>query len=320
MIHIAHILPFMGVGGIEDMVLMLCKFQNRAEFDSIVAAPHEGVIADEIRKMETPVYTGWASYRGVMRWADLVNLHWTDYHSALHALVQSSGKPYVTTLQWASKMPKLPAITICTSLYTYQLQQYKSRFVVIPNGVDLSRFFPRPKRQRKEVIITRICRPPKCALYFWTAMEKVLKRYPQTRLWIVGNEANLGRSSERVRFLGIRRDLPEILAQTDIFAYTPYPGAGSHDLVVMEASAMGVPCVVSDVSAVHASVEQGQNGFLTPFGDVDAFAETVGRLVADADLRAQMGKNAVRIAQERFDMSRIIQHYEVVYQAVLEAY
>jgi glycosyltransferase involved in cell wall biosynthesis len=321
MIRVAHILPVMGVGGTEQMVLMLCKFRNQAEFDYIVAAPEEGVIADEIRKTGTPVYTGRASYHAVMRWADLVNLHWNGYYPQWHKLVQSSGKPYVTTLHWAFQMPELPAISICTSLHTYEIQKDKSRFVAIPNGVDLSRFVPRPKRQREEVNITRVCRPPKCALYFWPAMEKVLDRYPQTRLWIVGNENNVGRPrEERVLFFGIRRDVPEILAETDIFAYTPYPNTGSKDLVVMEASAMGVPCVVSDVGAVRESVEQGQNGFLTPFGDMDAFAQKVGMLVEDASLRAQMSQNAIRMAQERFDMRRITGRYEVVYQTALDAY
>lgn len=330
MIRVAHILPFMSIGGVEQMVLTLCKFRNQEEFDYIVAASNEGAITDEIRRTGTPVYTGWGNYHATMLWADLVNLHWCSYSPDWHALVQSSGKPYVTTLHWASEIPKLPAITICTSLYTYSIQEDKSRFVAIPNGVDLSRFAPRlsavaqqqagPKQQREEVIITRVCRPPKCALYFWEAMEKVLNRYPQTKLWIVGNENDVGQSSDRIRFFGIRRDIPEILSETDIFAYTPYPDIGSKDLVVMEASAMGVPCVVSDVNAVRESVEHGQNGFLTPFGDVDAFAEKVGMLVEDANLRVQMSQAAIRIAQEQFDMRRITQRYETIYQAVLDAY
>ena len=320
MIRVAHILPFTSVGGAEQMVLTLCKFCNQTEFDYIVAVPNEGVIIDEIRKIGTTVYIGGTSYHAAMQWADIVNLHWGSYSPDLHALVQSSGKPYVTTLHGASEMPKLPATTICTSLYTYQIQKDKSRFVAIPNGVDLSQFVPCSKQKREEVIITRVCRPPKCALYFWAAMKKVLNRYPQTKLWIVGNKDNVGKSSERVQFLGIRRDIPEILAETDILAYTPYPDTGSKDLVVMEASAMGVPCVVSDVIAVRESVEHGQNGFLTPFGDVDAFAERVGLLVEDANLRTQMSKTAIRIAQEQFDMSRITQDYEAVYQAVLDAY
>jgi len=320
MIRVAHILPYMGVGGCENSVLMHCKFRNRAEFDYVVIALREGTMTSEIRQTGTPVYTEEAYYRAAIRWSDIVNLHWGYYDPYWHALVQSSGKPYVTTLHGTSEMPKLPAITICTSVHVYLRQKDKRRFVVVPNGTDLSRFSPRPKQQREEVIITRVCRPSRCALYFWTAMEKVLERYPQTRLWIVGNKSNVGRSSERVRFFGIRRDVPEILAETDIFAYTPYPGIGSSDLVVMEASAMGVPCVVSDVNTVRESVEQGQNGFLTPFGDADAFAQKVGMLVEDASLRAQMSQTAIRIARERFDMRCITRRYEAIYRVVLDAY
>ena len=320
MIRIAHILPFMGIGGTEHVVLNLCKFRDRTEFECIVAAPEEGVTADEIRKTGTPVYTGPLSYYTAMLRVDLINLHWAVFHSYWYALLQSFGKPYVTTLHAACELPKPPFMTICTALHTYRIQKYKSRCVAIQNGIDLSRFTPRPKHQREEVIITRVCRSDRCALYFWPAMGKVLNRYPQTRLWIVGNEEGTGRSTERVRFLGIRRDIPAILAETDIFAYTPYPNIGSSDLVVMEASAMGVPCVVSDANAVNESVEHGQNGFLTPFGDIDAFVQKVGMLVEDVSLRTQMSQAGIRIAQERFDMSRITRSYEAVYRQVLDAH
>ncbi len=320
MIRIAHVLPFIGVGGTEQMVLNLCKFRDRTKFECAVAAPKEGVIANEIRETGTTVYTGPPSCYMAMQWADLVNLHWGSSHPYWDALLQSLGKPYVTTLHSASQLPKLPFITICTALHTYQIQKYKSRCIAIQNGIDLSRFTPRPKQQREEVVITRICRSDRCALYFWPAMRKVLDSYPQTRLWIVGNEEGTGRSTERVRFLGIRRDIPDILAETDIFAYVPYPTIGSSDLVVMEASAMGVPCVVSNVNAVNESVEHGQNGFLTPFADMDAFVQKISMLVEDVNLRTQMSQAGIRIAQERFDMNRITRSYEAVYLQVLDAY
>ncbi len=317
MIRVTHVLPFKDVGGTEQMVLNLCKFRNRAEFDCTVAMPGEGLMADEIRRTGTRVYTGWPSYHAAMNRAGIVNLHWLNYQPDLHSLVQSSRKPYVTTLHWASEMPELPALTVCTARHTYQIQRNKSRFVVIPNGVDLSRFSPRSRQHRKEVIITRVCRPVKCALYFWTAMRRVLNRYPQARLWIVGNEDGFVGTTEIARFFGIRRDIPEILAETDIFAYAPYPNTGSNDLVVMEASAMGVPCVVSDVNAVRESVEDGQNGFLTPYGDEDTFAQKVGMLVENASFRNRMGQIAIRIAQERFDMRRVARSYEDIYRSVL---
>ncbi len=317
MIRVTHILPFRDVGGTEQMVLSLCKLSNREEFDCAVAMPGEGLMADEIRKTGTIVHTGWPSYHAAMNWADIVNLHWLDYRPDLHSLVQSSRKPYVTTLHGASEMPELPALTICTARHTYQIQRNRGRFVMVPNGVDLSRFSPRPRRHKKEVIITRVCRPVRCALYFWTAMRKVLNRYPEARLWIVGNDDGFVGSTEIARFFGIRRDIPEILAETDIFAYAPYPDTGSSDLVVMEASAMGVPCVVSDVNAVSESVENEQNGFLTPYGDEDMFAQKIGMLVEDTNLRKRMSQIAIRIAQERFDMRRVARSYEDIYRSVL---
>lgn len=320
MIRVAHVITVMEVGGIEQSVLQLCRLRNRAEFECTVAAPKEGVIADEIRATGTAVYTGPGALRAAARGADLINLHWWFYSPELLAQVQAIGLPFVTTLHWHRVLPPLPALTICVSEYTFRSQTHPGRFVLIPNGVDLSQFVPRRRPRREEVILTRVCRPDKCALYFWKAIQRVLDEYPQTQLWIVGNPQDRGVSSERVRFLGVRRDIPQILADTDIFVYTPYPETGAHDLVVLEASAAGVPCVVSDVNCVRESVIEGRNGFLTPFEDRDAFAEKVGILVRDAQLRAQMSSEAVKLAQEQFDITRVARRYEIVYRAVMEAH
>ena len=56
-----------------------------------------------------------------------------------------------------------------------------------------------------------------------------------------------------------RLDVAEILAGTDLFVYTPRPGEGTKDLVVMEAMAMGVPAVLSNVETTRASAVQGEN-------------------------------------------------------------
>jgi glycosyltransferase involved in cell wall biosynthesis len=320
MIRVTHFIPFMGVGGTEQMVLNLCKYRNQSEFDYVVSTPMDGIIADEIRAVGVPVHVGLNLLHSAIQWADIVNLHCIGYDPNLHAMLKYSGKPYVATLHWLCEFPDLPAMTICTSEQTYQIQKNKNRFIAIPNGVDLSQFYPRPKQQKEEIIITRVCRPIKCALYFWIAMEKVLKKYPQARLWIVGNEKNTGVSTEQVRFWGIRRDIPEILAETDIFAYTPYPNSGSKDLVVMEALAMGIPCVTSNVNTTNESIKDGENGFLTEYDNVDEFAQKVSLLIEGKALRTQMGENAIRIAQEQFDMRKVTERYEAVYKNVLDAY
>jgi glycosyltransferase involved in cell wall biosynthesis len=151
-------------------------------------------------------------------------------------------------------------------------------------------------------------------------MQQILARYPQVELRIVGDTGAGRPVSDRIRFLGVRRDIPEILADTDIFVYTPYPNLGSHDLVVLEASAAGVPCVVADTNAVRESVIDGRNGFLTPFGDVDTVVDRVGRLVLDARLRASMSCAAREVAREQFDMTEVARRYELVYRTLLDVY
>jgi len=148
-------------------------------------------------------------------------------------------------------------------------------------------------------------------------MTIILGRYSHVRLQIVGDTPPEARSTERVRFLGVRRDIPEILQESDLFFYTPYPGGGSRDLVVMEASAAGLPCVVSETCAVWDSVWDGENGFLTPFGDVNACVQRLSQLIEDHELRKRMGREAARLARMHFDARVMARKYEMVYDAVL---
>jgi glycosyltransferase involved in cell wall biosynthesis len=325
MTRVAHLTPVMGVGGMEQILLQLARLRDRGEFDYTVAAPQDSPIAAEIRREGVPVYTGPNAFREAARGADLVNLHWWRFDAPLLALAQSAGLPVVTALQWQSVLPQIPAVTICSSAYTYRIQPHRERCVLIPNGVDLTPFRSDAVDRRPDtlepdtVVLTRVCRPPKCALYFWEAMRRVLSRYPQARLRIVGNPDPVPCPGERVEFLGIRRDVPALLAESDVFVYTPYPQVGSKDLAVMEAAAAGLPCVVSDVPATNESVFHGETGFLCPFGDVDDLVDKVSLLIEDVPRRAAMGRAAARVAREQFDGAQVARRYEAVYHTVLEA-
>ena len=317
MIRLTHLVPWLGVGGTEGVILDLCRARSAAHFAPTVAAinPQSQAVAGELRGAGARVVTGVEACAAAVRGADLVNLHWVDYDAALYTLART--RPLVTTLHWRSPLPTLPEPTICTSRNALELQPSGSRCVLIPNGVDVERFAAPSRPRRDEVVITRVCRPPKCAPYFWDVVHRILARYPQVRFRIVGNTQPARHPSGRVEYLGVRRDVPQILAESDLFFYTPYPNTGSRDLVVMEASAAGVPCVVSDVSTVNEAVEDGRNGFLTRFGSVDAAVERLSALIEDADLRQRMSVDAARIAREQFDMRRAAAQYEAVYRAVL---
>jgi glycosyltransferase involved in cell wall biosynthesis len=70
---------------------------------------------------------------------------------------------------------------------------------------------------------------------------------------------------------------------------------------VMEASAMGVPAVVTDVKGNREAVLHGCNGLLVPLGDVPALAVAVVRVLTDRELATKMGVNGRAMALERFD-------------------
>lgn len=72
-------------------------------------------------------------------------------------------------------------------------------------------------------------------------------------------------------FAGVRQDMPEMYALMDIFALPSY--REGFPRAPMEASAMGVPCVVTDVRGCREAVEHERNGLLTPLRAVDALAD-----------------------------------------------
>jgi glycosyltransferase involved in cell wall biosynthesis len=66
---------------------------------------------------------------------------------------------------------------------------------------------------------------------------------------------------------------------------------------ILEAAACGTPTVASDAPGLRDAVRDGETGLLAPHGDVDALADRLERLLADADLRERMGAAARRFAE-----------------------
>jgi glycosyltransferase involved in cell wall biosynthesis len=87
------------------------------------------------------------------------------------------------------------------------------------------------------------------------------------------------------------------LVSCDLYVW---PGTGeAYGLAYLEAQAMGLPVVAQRTDGVPAVVEHGVTGWLTPAGDITAFAAAIERLLRDPALRASMGAEASRFVREK---------------------
>lgn len=119
---------------------------------------------------------------------------------------------------------------------------------------------------------------------------------------------------ERVRFLGHRDDVPDLLAAADLFVFPSlYEGLGG---AVIEAMALGLPIVTSDIPAVQEVTEEGQNAVLVPAADPSSLAKAVMGLLADPDRRARYGLRSREIYEERFTLDSVVDSMATLYRSV----
>jgi glycosyltransferase involved in cell wall biosynthesis len=122
--------------------------------------------------------------------------------------------------------------------------------------------------------------------------------------------------ARRVRFLGRREDVGDLLFASDVFVLpSRREGLG---VASLEAQAAGRPVVASAVGGLLYSVEDGATGFLVPPEDAASLAEALRKVVGDADIRRALGASALDRARREFSPGRMVEDYHRLYQDVLD--
>ena len=198
----------------------------------------------------------------------------------------------------------------------------ESRLRTIHNGIpDVSaRAQPGLPGVPRIVMVAR-CTPQKDQALLLRALAYI---DPPTRVVLVGDgptraslEATACRLKirDRVDFLGERRDVPEILATSHIFALpTKWEG---FPLCILEAMRAGLPVVASDTGGVAEALIDRQNGFLVPRGDYVALGGRLKALIGDAFLRARMGEAGRRRYEAEFTREAMLQKTLDVYHEII---
>lgn len=120
--------------------------------------------------------------------------------------------------------------------------------------------------------------------------------------------------SDRVHFLGYRRDIASLLHASDVFVFPSY--REGLPVALIEAMASGLPCVASRIRGNVDLIEDGVNGFLCDPRNALEFAEKIALLANNAELREKMGRTN-RMAIQQFSTDIVIQKMQDIYAAEL---
>jgi L-malate glycosyltransferase len=201
------------------------------------------------------------------------------------------------------------------------------RIEVIENGIDERRYGGYSDKaalrlqlglnpERRYISCIARFHPVKDHKTLIRAYAGIASEHPDVDLLLVGDgplrevcerDATAMNLTSRIRFLGVRKDVPDLLSASDLFALTSVSEAAS--ITLLEAMASSLPVVVTKVGGNSEIVRHGQDGLLVPRGDSTAIAEAFKRLLSNPDLARRMGENSRIRVMEHYRLERTIHLY-----------
>ena len=205
-------------------------------------------------------------------------------------------------------------------------------------GIDLERFNPDLKEVRSEatkirkkgfktfIFIGRLV-GDKGINELVEAFCSLNLKHPNTRLILVGaKEQNLDplrpetiheiETNTAIEAVGPQRDVRPWLAASDIFVFPSYREGFPN--VVIEAGAMGLPSIVTDINGSREIIVDGKNGIIIPSHSVDSLLRAMETLVADHDFLSRLGAKARPMIASRFEQSFVHRCVKEYYREILQ--
>ena len=299
-------------------------------------------LSRHVRRLRPHVVHAWMDHSNLVaglaaRVAGRRNVVWSVHHSD-HVPGVAKRSTLLTVAACARLSRLVPRKIVYCAEHSRRLYEGRGfaadRGAVIPNGFDVERFRPDPAARaavRRDLgagedtpIVGLVARydPFKDHSTFLKAAALLARRRPDVRFVLCGHRvdpANPALATEvealgigdRCRLLGPRRDVPRVYAALDLLASSSISEA--FPLVVGEAMASGVPCVVTDVG--DSGLLVGATGTVVPPRDPAALAAALERVLAmpAADRRA-LGLAARRRVCERFSLGDVARRYGALYE------
>lgn len=220
------------------------------------------------------------------------------------------------------------AIAICRFQLPYlkRLGFRDDQVVVIPNGINLTGF-PRtsgPARDNYRFVhVARFFQEKRHDLLI-EAFKEVNRGMPHTHLTLVGDGPLRSGIESKVRalglqgkveILGVRRDVPEILAKSDCFVLNSHWEL--HPITILEAMRAGLPVIATAVGGVPDTVENQVTGLVVPPDNMETLVHAMLEMAQNPQRARQMGEQGYRAVTENFSNTAVARKIEKMYTQLL---
>jgi glycosyltransferase involved in cell wall biosynthesis len=215
------------------------------------------------------------------------------------------------------------------------------RSLLLGNGVDLSLFDRAAVANgRREALRAGFGIPPSATVVgtvgrivaekgyreYIAAARAIRDSVPGTVFMAVGDrdrdkadslpESEISDARSHVVFTGWRTDVRDLMGIMDVFVLASWREGVPRSAI--EAAAMGLPLVLTDIRGCREVARDGVEGILVPPRDSNGLGDAIARLVAEPEVRVRMGAAARARAEERFDERQIHERIATCYRALTQ--
>jgi glycosyltransferase involved in cell wall biosynthesis len=211
-------------------------------------------------------------------------------------------------------------------LVNFRIIEKLKTFSFVGGGIDVDHFTYKYfsfEENPKVVMISRILKD-KGVIEFVNAVKILKKRGIKAKFILVG-DIDLGNPNsftpkdvekwveeDSIEYLGFQKNIKEIIETSHIVCLPSYREGAP--MALIEAAAIGRPCVTTDVPGCRHVVQEGETGLLVPPRDAESLAQALQRLIRDPELCRVMGEKARKHAENHFSSTLACQRMATVYE------
>jgi glycosyltransferase involved in cell wall biosynthesis len=193
-----------------------------------------------------------------------------------------------------------------------------SKVHVIYNGVDLNQIksYTSFKKPKTVLFLSHQINKQKGFHHFIQVSKNLKPEFPDVRFLWVGQSKLRDYSFETQGYIWNKKELEEIFSSSYLLLLPSlWPEPMSY--AVIQAMTYGKPVVAYDVGANREAIINGETGLLADWGNVDQLTLHVRSLLMNEELALRMGRNARKIAEEKFSLQKMINSYKSLIEKVL---